>query len=118
MKEIELQQHFMHAASVALPNVRLFRRQVMNVEVKPGVRVRAALVGQADLYWITRGGRHGEIELKAARGRLSEAQLRWAAWCRGWGVPYLLLKAERGEEPANTITRWVDTLRDVTDDQA
>lgn len=73
--------------------------------------MRAGVRGQADLYGIWRGGRHLEIELKAAGGRLSPEQEAWRAWCLVWDVPYLLLEAERGESVGDTVGRWIERIR-------
>lgn len=110
--ELALMVDFLGAASRELPDIRLMRRQVLNIELEPGLRVRASIPGQADIYGIIRGGRLIEIELKTYRGRLSEAQVRWRSFCQAWGVPYLLLTSLRGEPAHETVARWVAELKD------
>lgn len=108
----------LQAAPYALPNMRLFRRVVVNVEAKQGFRVRAGVKGQCDIYAIARGGRILEVETKARRGVLSPAQLAWQAFCLGWGVPHIVLIEKRGETPDETVNRWLGEIRAVAADSS
>lgn len=113
MRELELQRALLIAAPAALPAVRLFRRNIVNASSQslPGVRLRAGIKGQADIYGLVRGGRHIEIELKSATGRLRPEQERWRDWCREWGIEWVLLEASRLENPDETVRRWLSELR-------
>lgn len=111
--ETDLLHLFIRDAPVSLPDVRVFRRNILNVATAHGFRARNGIVGQADAYALTRGGRHVEIETKAARGRMAEAQKRWRSFCLGWGIPHLVLRALPNEEPNDTVARWISELRAV-----
>jgi hypothetical protein len=110
MNETDLLHAFIEAAPFALPNVRIFRRNVINVQAVQGFRARNGIPGQADAYAIVKGGLHIEIETKAARGKLAAAQLRWRDFCHTWRVPHLVLRAGNGEAPDATIERWLSEL--------
>ena len=111
MGETTLQLALLLAAPRALPNLRLYRRNVGSARaLRTGQVVQYGLEGQADLYALVRGGRHVEIELKAARGVLSPAQESWRNWCIAWGIPHVVLKAENGETVEQTVKRWCDEL--------
>lgn len=112
--ELELMNLFFGAVSRVLPGVRFFRRQVLRVELEPGLHVSAGIPGQADAYFIVKGtALHGECEFKSASGRLSAAQLRWKAFCESWGILFLELKAQRGETSEATISRWIQELEEA-----
>lgn len=89
--------------------MRFFRRNVGAAKMH-GVTVRFAIKGQCDLYGITRGGRHLEVELKAAGKRLEPDQVTWAAWCTEWGVPHIVLTGGKGETMEETVERWCGEL--------
>lgn len=116
MSEHDLLALFIREAPKALPDLRVFRRNIIRQTVKRDgreVHLRNGIPGQADAYALLRGGRHVEIETKAATGRMRVAQERWRAFCSAWGVPHLVLKARAGEALADTVTRWIDELRGV-----
>jgi hypothetical protein len=113
MGEIYLMREFMHEASKALPNVRLFRRNVAKIKVEDRI-IATGIAGQCDLYAIVRGGRHIEIELKSKAGKLSEEQLRWGLWCESWGVPWTVMCPLPKETPDQTVSRWIEELRSLT----
>jgi hypothetical protein len=75
------------------------------------VVVRFAIPGQCDLYGITRGGRHIEVELKSLKKPLSPEQRAWAAWCKEWDVPHAVLRSEKGETVEQTVSRWCEELK-------
>ena len=110
MNETDLLHLFIQRAPLSLPDCRVFRRNVLNVETKQGFRARNGIRGQADCYAITRGGRHVEIETKAARGQLAEAQKRWREFCVSFGVPHLVLRAHFKETADETVARWIVEL--------
>jgi hypothetical protein len=95
------------------PLWRIERRNIINVETRQGFRVRNGIKGQSDAFALLRGGRHIEIETKAARGALREAQERWRAACLAHDVPHLVLKAHSKETPEATVNRWIAELAEV-----
>jgi hypothetical protein len=109
----QLQPAFLLLAPKRIPDLRLFRRNVIKVHI--GDRfVRAGIRGQADLHGYWRGGTGIEVELKAARGRSTPEQIAWATFCREWGVQHLVLKALAKETTEETAERWcreVEALR-------
>jgi len=105
MKETHLMREFMHRAAVALPMLRLFRRNVAFIKVDNRA-IRAGLKGQADLYGYIRGGRVIEIEIKAAHGKLTPEQEAWRDWCQEWGIPHLVLWAH-DDDP---VTGWLEEV--------
>jgi hypothetical protein len=111
MGEIELQRDFMYEAARALPHVRLFRRQVGLFRTEERT-IKVAQKGMADLYGYVRGGRVVEIELKSRRGRLSEEQKNWQRWCKEWAIPHLVLEAWKNETSEQTVSRWIEELRE------
>ena len=112
MREIPLMQAFQHAATMQLPHVRLFRREILKAVIE-GRHVKAGITGQCDLYGVVRGGLHVEVETKAISGRLSPEQKTWRDWCQKGEIPWLLLKPEKDESPEATVQRWVEELRQL-----
>lgn len=107
--EADLLAAFLLYAPAAMPDWRIFRRNVGTLKV--GKRVmRFGIAGQCDTYAIARGGRHIEIELKAASGRLSPDQKRWRDFCHRWNIPWALLQARPGETVGDAIPRWMSHL--------
>jgi hypothetical protein len=113
MNETDLLHHFIQQTPLALPDCRIFRRNIINVETKQGYRVRNGIKGQADAYALVRGGRHVEIETKAERGTLGEAQHAWRSFCLSFGIPHLVLRAQRSEAPEATVARWIHELAEA-----
>jgi len=115
--ESTLQTALLLAAPRELPDLRLFRRNIGTSHVvRKGGGVRAitfGVAGQSDLYALVRGGKHIEIELKSATGRLTTDQAGWAAFCHSWGVQHIVLHAEPDETTEQTIQRWCSELRSV-----
>lgn len=108
--ESDLQWALLAAAPAAIPQLRLFRRNVGTVRVHNRV-MRFGVAGQADLYGIFRGGRHLEVELKAAGGRLSPEQRAWRDFCLSWQIPHVLLVGGADERIEQTVARWIQELR-------
>lgn len=113
--EAQLQTAFLLAAPAALPTLRLFRRNIGVARLHGGHVVRFGVPGQSDLWGVTRGGVHLEVECKAYGGRLSPDQLRWSEWCATWGIRWVLLKAWKGETSEQTVERWVYEVRMALD---
>jgi hypothetical protein len=117
MLESDLQAALLIAAPYHLPHLRLFRRNVGKFKLANhdgSTRVlRVGIPGQCDLYGLLRGGRHVELELKSRSGRLEDDQKSWRDACQAWGIPWLLLKAERGETKEQTVDRWISEIRKV-----
>jgi hypothetical protein len=111
--ELDLMWTLVTELPKALPNVRPFRRQVVNVEAKQGFRVRAGVPGQCDLYLLVRGGRIVEVETKARRGVLSGAQKQWRDFCETWQIPHLVLAERADDSPEATVARWIEEIRAV-----
>lgn len=114
LSETDLLHRFIERTPHALPHVRVFRRSIINVEAKGGFRVKNGIKGQADAYALVRGGRHVEIETKAARGVMRSRQEAWRLFCESFQIPHLVLRARRGETPDATIERWIQELAEVT----
>lgn len=116
MNETDLLHHLILRAPREIePLWRIERRNIINVETKHGARVRNGIKGQSDAFALRRDGWHIEIETKAARGVMAEAQKNWRAACLAWGIPHIVLRARRGEKPEETVTRWIDELRAVVE---
>lgn len=112
MTESVLQANLLLEAPKRLPNLRLFRRNVVKVRIEDRT-VRAGIKGQCDLYGYVRGGRTIEVELKGVGKYLSPEQKAWQAWCEEWRVPHVVLRAARGETVEETVGRWCDEIRNV-----
>lgn len=112
MRETPLLQLFRHAASMDLPHVRIFRRNIVGATIEDRF-VKAGEKGQCDTYAYIKGGRVIELEAKSLRGTLSPKQLVWRDWCRAWGVPWHELRPLPGETPEATVARWVTELREL-----
>lgn len=114
--ETTLQTALLLAAPRELPDLRLYRRNVGAARMRGRAVVKFAIAGQCDLYGISRGGRHYEIELKAASApsRLPPDQESWASWCIAWGVPHIVLRAHHDEPDDKTVARWCEELRRLT----
>lgn len=110
--ESALQTALLLAAPRALPGLRLFRRNVGTARIR-GAVVQFAIAGQCDLYGLVRGGRHIEVELKAAGAprALPPDQESWANWCVAWGIPHVVLRAQKDESDEQTVARWCEELR-------
>jgi hypothetical protein len=118
MSETELLMKFIAEVPEHMPNVRVFRRTIINAEVARGgrnFRIKAGIKGQADAYAYVDGGRVVEIETKAAKGRLLEEQIAWRSFCAERRIPHIVLRARRGEHPAETVDRWIIELRKTID---
>ena len=114
MSEHDLLALFIREAPKALPNLRVFRRNIINrVVMIEGRKVHLVngIPGQGDAYALLKGGRHVEIETKAARGTMRAGQERWRGFCAAWQIPHLTLKARKGETAAVTVDRWIEELR-------
>jgi hypothetical protein len=114
MNETALLMKFIAEVPDHMPNVRVFRRTIINAEVARGgrsFRLKAGIKGQADAYAYVDGGRVVEIETKAAKGRLLEEQHAWRAFCSERRIPHIVLRARIHERPSETVDRWITELR-------
>lgn len=112
MSETDLKYALLLAAPRALPDVRLFVRPILRVNLRdPDRTIAVGIRGQADVYGLVRGGGHIELELKSAAGTMKKKQLAWRAFCAEWGIPHLVLKARAGESQEQTVERWVGEIR-------
>jgi hypothetical protein len=116
--ETDLVKLWVVRVPVVMPNVRVFIRTIIDRVVQIDgrtVRLIANEPGQGDAWALVKGGRHIEIEAKAARGTMREAQERWQAFCAAWGVDHLVVRARKNEKPEETIERWCEELRAVVE---
>ena len=111
MTETQLLHLLFQRAPAELPDARLFRRNVGLYYTKDGRPVRVGVEGQADAYALLRGGLVVEIETKAARGRMSVAQERWAEFCARWEIAHVVLTAPKFATPDRAVAEWITTLR-------
>ena len=107
--ESTYQSRLLLDAPKRLPDLRLFRRQIMAGTID-GRRMRAGVKGQADVYGFWRGGRVVELELKSLTGASTPEQKTWREFCVTWGVQHHVLKPLTGESIAETVTRWLDVI--------
>jgi hypothetical protein len=110
MSESRCQRLLLLRAPGAIPNLRLFRRNV-GMAIHSGRHVHYGIKGQCDLEGIIDGGRHIELECKARNGRLNGEQAAWRDWCRTHKVPWLCLTEGKSETEEETIDRWVSEIR-------
>jgi hypothetical protein len=108
--ESELQAALLLAAPAAIPDLRLFRRNVSVVRINDR-RIKHGIKGQADLYGYWKCGIAIELELKALDSSTRKGQKEWAAFCQEWGVTYLLLKPLKDETLKTTVDRWCQEIR-------
>lgn len=116
LNETDLLHIFIERVPFVLPSTRVFRRNIINRKVTEGERtfvIRNGIKGQADAYALVRGGRHVEIETKAAKGSLEKEQRAWRAFCAAFEIPHLVLRAKTDEAPVVTVERWVNELAKV-----
>lgn len=111
----ELPQMKLFLASYRNPNVRLFRRNVVaktvqDIHTGRIHQINSGIAGQCDVYGYRRGGQVFEIEFKAQRGKLSDEQERWKDFCEGWGIPWLLLRAEADKSDLTIVRKWTHEL--------
>lgn len=109
MIETELRREYVAACTAEIRDVRLFIRNIATLEIEDRV-IKAGVKGQADAWgWLFRSPYPVplEIELKNVKTPQSPHQKAWAAYCQAKSVPYLLLRARKGETPPEIIARWV-----------
>lgn len=109
LETIELQPALLLLAPKRIPDLRLFRRNILKVKIN-GRAMHAGIRGQADLYGFWRGGRAIELELKSATGTTNKDQKAWAAFCHAWGIQHLVLKAMKQETVVETVERWCSEI--------
>lgn len=105
-------------APYAIPGIHIERRAIINEQAARGHWLKNGVVGQADSFAVYRN-QHIELETKAARGTMAEAQKFWRARClqppQGGPplCPHLVLRARPRETPDETVARWIEELRGV-----
>lgn len=115
LSETDLLHLLIERAPYALPGIHIDRRAIINTQSVHGFRARNGIAGQADAFAIYRG-RHLELETKAAKGTMREAQKRWRARClrpvqKHPLCPHLVLRAGAHESPEDTVNRWIEEIR-------
>lgn len=113
MSETTTQRLLLLTAPQRLPDLRLFRRNVGVARAASGNMVRFGIKGLPDVYGLWKGGKYIELELKSKTGRLTPEQAAYRAWCERWGVPHLVLIQRAGETDEETVTRWIQEIRNV-----
>jgi hypothetical protein len=110
--ESRLQAKLLLEAPKRFADLRLFRRNIGSATMRGGYTVAFGIPGQCDLYGVTRGGRHLEIELKSVGKRVAPGsdQDNWANWCAEWGIPYAVLTAKKNETDDEVIDRWCNEI--------
>jgi hypothetical protein len=113
MNETDLLHMLIERVPFDLPDVRVFRRNIINRVVEERGRkftLKNGIKGQADAYALVRGGLHVELETKAARGAMRDEQWAWRSFCHRFGIPHLVLRARPDEHPSATVERWIEEL--------
>lgn len=113
--ESDLGSSFAMLVPLTLPHVTVFRRTIVRGKMAAGYYVRSNLPGQSDYWALVKGGLHVEIETKAwlesGDRKVKAAQESWRLFCAAQEIPYMRPKALLGEDPNETVTRWVGELR-------
>jgi hypothetical protein len=113
VRETDLTRMFIERVPFAIPSARAWYRNIVDDMSARGHKIVAGVPGQADVFVYAKGGKVVEIEAKMAKGRMREAQLAWAAFCKAWGIPHMVLRQMVGEEPVQTVERWCQELKAV-----
>ena len=120
LSETEIGLLWLRAVPVALPHVRVFRNSVVRGTVsgrglRPDWYASAGIEGHGDAFWIAPPrmyeNYYGQVEWKAKGGRMGASQMHWRTYCEPRGIPYLVMRVAKGEEPDQTVERWIDELR-------
>jgi hypothetical protein len=115
MTETDLGLLWLARVPFVLPHVRVFRNAIVRGTMQAGWYASGGIEGHGDAFWIAPPSfyraYYGQVEWKSKAGRMRESQKRWQKHCLDTGVPYLVLRAGKGEEPSATVERWVDELR-------
>jgi hypothetical protein len=107
--ETELRRFYVAACTEKFLDVRLFIRNVAMMEIEDR-HIRAGIKGQADVWGHLFRAPYPmplEIELKNVNTHDSDEQLAWRAYCEKRKVPYLYMRAKKGDTPAQVIADWV-----------
>lgn len=110
LTETELRRYYVAACTEAFTDARFFIRNVGNVETE-GRHFKSGVGGQADVYgWLFRlpYPMEFEVELKNVKTPQKENQKAWAAYCTRNKIPYILLRAGKGQLPVQIIDDWVE----------
>lgn len=115
LNETDLLHIFIERAPHTIPGIHVERRNIINERSARGHWLKNGVIGQADAFAIYRGV-HVELETKAARGAMADAQKCWRIRCLNPPMggpslcPHLVLKAGKAELPEQTVTRWIEEL--------
>lgn len=77
----------------ALPWLRLWRVNVGAARTPDGAMIRFGIPGMADLTGIVACGRRLEVEVKAAKGRLTPQQVAWGRCISALGGLHLVARS-------------------------
>jgi hypothetical protein len=97
-----------------ITNTRFLIRNVGNIATE-NRHFKAGIRGQCDVYgWLFRDPypMEFEIELKNVKTPQNDAQKAWAAYCVFFKIPYVLLRAKKGETPYRIVERWVKETKE------
>ena len=115
MTETEIGMLWLARVPYALPHVNVFRNSIVRGTMQAGWYANAGIEGHGDAWWCAPPAMHrryyGQCEWKARTGRMRESQVRWQAHCLARGIPYLVMRVAKGEEPDQTVERWCHELR-------
>jgi hypothetical protein len=106
--ETELRRFYVAECTARFEDARLFIRNVGVIEFEGRV-FRSGITGQADVwgwFFIKPWPKPLEIECKNVRTKETDEQRAWAAYCISKNVPYLKLRARKGETPKQIVDRW------------
>ena len=114
LTEATLRQRLMIEAPRAIPNLRLFYRNIIDQRVERNGRsysLKSGTPGMADLFgfYRTRAGPAIpiELELKAWNGVQSKEQIAWMTFVTMMTIPFLLLRQRKTETTDQTVSRWL-----------
>lgn len=107
--EIELRRFYVAACTKKFLDVRLFIRNVAKMQIEDRF-IRAGIKGQADVWGHLFRDPYPmplEIELKNVNTSDTDEQKAWRAYCEERRVPYLYMRAKKGDTPAQVIAEWI-----------
>lgn len=109
--ETELRRFYVAACTEKFRDVRLFIRNIVATKIGDD-HIRAGIKGQADVWGHLFRDPYPmplEIELKNVNTPDTDEQKAWRAYCETRRVPYLYMRAKKGETPKQIIETWTAT---------